>query len=159
MISNNYFDLFHITPCVFVNRKELDNKFQKLQKFFHPDTQNNILDNNASDELSTKITTAYDTLKSPLGCVNHLLALKKCKPLEGSPSTIENPTLLEEIMDLEERLLEEDDIHHLQQEVEKNINTLAKRIEESFIKNDIKKLEQEALYFFYYFKFLQKLKN
>ena len=160
MNFNNFFDLFHITPCVFVDIKKLDYTYQNLQQLFHPDQQKNEIDNQAAIVLSSKIAKAYDTLKNPLLCVDHLLYLKNCCTLHQHENSIFDSDILEENMDFQEKFLSpEYDAPTLMEHIEQKIKITVKKLEEAYQKDDIDTLEKQALYFFYRYQFWLKLKK
>jgi Fe-S protein assembly co-chaperone HscB len=160
MNFNNFFDLLHITPCIFVDIKKLDYAYQNLQQLFHPDQQNNALDSQAAIVLSSKIAKAYATLKNPLLCVDHLLYLKNCPTLNQQGNSITDSDILEENMAFQEQLLSSPyDVSILMQDIELKIKVTVEKLERAYEINDIDTLQKQALYFFYRFQFLQKLKN
>jgi molecular chaperone HscB len=160
MNFNNFFDLFNLKPAVLVNTEKLDFAYQHLQKLCHPDLHHHDLDNNAAVVLSAKIAKAYDTLKKPLLCVDHLLYLKNCPPLNQSEKSIFDADILEENMEFQEKLehLKEGDLY-LVEAIEQKIEKTSKLLEKAFEENDTEQLQKQALYFFYRFQFLQKLKE
>lgn len=160
MNFNNFFDLFDLKPAVLVNTEELDLAYQNLQKLCHPDQHHHDLDNNAAVVFSAKISKAYDTLKKPLLCVDHLLYLKNCPSLNQSEKSIFDPEILEENIEFQEKLqnLKEDDLY-LVEAIEQKIKKTSKMLEKAFEENDTEQLQKQALYFFYRFQFLQKLKE
>lgn len=160
MNFNNFFDLFHIEPCIFVDIKKLDYAYQNLQQHFHPDQHTNEFDNQAAFVLSSKIAQGYDTLKNPLLCVDHLLHIKNCPRLNQYENSISDFDILEENIILQEKLSSMNDNNQdLLIEIEQKIKVTVGKLEKAFHENDVQMLQKQALYFFYRFQFFQKLKE
>lgn len=160
MNFENFFHLFNIKPAVFIDHQQLDKQYQHYQKLIHPDQQNDDLNELAALNLATKITKAYDTLKNPLSCVDHMLMVCNIPSLKESSQNIHDIDLLEEMMSLEE--LYENNPSTILQQMQKIKNLLNENvtfIEKAFKEKNNSVLQKNALFFFYRFKFLQKIKS
>lgn len=103
---DNPFEKMGIAPSFHLDLKALDQTYLRLQHQIHPDQlRGNALAQQAATQLSAAITKAYHLLKNPLTRAEFFFRQAGQWPLK--PVEQSTPELLEEMMDLQERL--EDD--------------------------------------------------
>ncbi len=129
----NYFELLGLEKRFAIDYGELDKKYFKLQREFHPDKLINKLESerNNSIKQSTIANEAYQTLKSNIKRAKHLLELEGVEVLKEA-----SPALLMEMMELKEKISDIGDIGELidfetklLESYEKNIAMLSQEFE------------------------------
>ena len=104
----NYFELFDLPVSMKVDRSSLAKKYFELQKQFHPDfyTQSEDAEQTAALEKSSLINKALKTFQQPDQTIQYVLRLKGL--LSENEKYELPPAFLMEIMELNEKLVEED---------------------------------------------------
>lgn len=102
----NYFELLQIPVSFRPDPKELNRKFLKLSRQFHPDYFANAPDAEQQEALekSALLNQAFQTLKDPLRTIQYLLKWKGL--MEEEEKYQLSPAFLMEVMDLNEQLME-----------------------------------------------------
>lgn len=103
--TDNYFDLFALTPTYTIDRKVLDKAYHQLQLVSHPDkfiNQSSEFQRRAVQQTAQNIE-AYQTLKSPVRRACHLLSVLGI-PFELSNYTVSDIDLLMQQMEYREQL-------------------------------------------------------
>ncbi|CAN5687771.1 co-chaperone HscB [soil metagenome] len=104
----NYFELFELPVSLQVDKLGLSKKYFELQKKFHPDfyTQDEAEAQKDALEKSSMINKALKTLQKPQETIKYVLQLKGM--IEDEEKYQLPPDFLMEMMELNEKLLEED---------------------------------------------------
>lgn len=104
----NYFELFELPVSLQVDKMGLSKKYFELQKKFHPDfyTQDEVEAQKDALEKSSMINKALKTLQKPQETIKYALQLKGL--IEDDEKYQLPPDFLMEMMELNEKLLEED---------------------------------------------------
>jgi len=104
----NYFELFDLPVSMKVDRSSLAKKYFELQKQFHPDfyTQADDAEQAAALEKSSLINKALKTLQQADQTIQYVLQLKGL--LSENEKYELPPAFLMEMMELNEKLVEED---------------------------------------------------
>lgn len=115
----NYFDLFELPVSLQVDQAVLNKKYFELQKQFHPDffTQADEQDQKEALEKSSDVNKALKIFKRTDDTIKYVLQLKGM--LEENEKYTLPPAFLMEMMELNEKLLEED-----AEEFKKEVNDL-----------------------------------
>lgn len=100
----DYFQRFDIPRHLSIDLQDLEQRYHKLSRKFHPDLfqQNSDQEKAISLEISSLLNKAYGTLRDPITRVEYLIRLE-----EGAVKDIPAkapPDLLEEILELHETL-------------------------------------------------------
>ena len=149
---HNPFEIFNLEPCVFVDKQELDLRFQKMQALVHPDLHRNALSEDAAKLLSLKVVDSYEVLKDPQSCVRALLTLKDFE----ITLTTTNMDILEENLSYQERFVHENPVD-LALELSIKLKDIAKNIEKSF--SCYLNFTEDALRFFYLYKLFDRVQQ
>ncbi|XP_043279686.1 iron-sulfur cluster co-chaperone protein HscB [Venturia canescens] len=102
----NYFQIIGIQESYDLDSKDLHKKYRDLQNILHPDRFNNKTEKekHISENISSLINKAYNTLSHPLSRGLYILRLKNMTIPEGTTNL--NPEFLMEIMELNEKVEE-----------------------------------------------------
>lgn len=124
----NYFELFELPVSLQVEKMGLSKKYFELQKKFHPDfyTQDEADAQKDALEQSSMINKALKTLQKPQETIKYVLQLKGL--IEDEEKYQLQPDFLMEMMELNEKLLEED-AEEFRMEVDVLENTLYKEVQ------------------------------
>ncbi|OXA58547.1 Iron-sulfur cluster co-chaperone protein HscB, mitochondrial [Folsomia candida] len=141
----SFYELLGVKEQSFaVDVDELAATVRRLQKKLHPDlfAGKGKEEEEASQELSSLINKAFSTLASPIDRGRYLLQLRGVKdPLGDIEKEITSePTFLEEVMTLNERLEElesEKDWRHFREENDKVLTQLQSDLNVAFTENKI----------------------
>jgi DnaJ-domain-containing protein 1 len=157
---DNFFSFFNLKPSVFVDLNLLEDAYHKIQKLVHPDNQKDPLHLNAAMALSQKAAIAYDTLKKPLLCVDHLLQLQNLKPIKESNLSTTDPLLLNDILMYQEQLMDDSlDKESFVKDIDVTLRSVGSMIDDAFNKNDVALLEKTAHRFFYLSRIKERVEN
>lgn len=109
--TGNAFKLFQVEEKLKIDERKLKREMHKLQRAFHPDKliSSGREPTNFTDNVSTIVNQAYQTLRDPYLRAKYLLEVK----LNKSPDSIEmsldavklDPDFLDRMMDLQERVV------------------------------------------------------
>lgn len=104
-LTKNYFELFSMQPSFDINLNDLDERFRKLQKEFHPDRFASVSDQERriAMQLTAQINEAYQTLSHPLARGSYLLKLNGIN-IDNETDTKMDAAFLMEQMELREQL-------------------------------------------------------
>lgn len=104
----NYFELFDMPVSLQVDKTALSKKYFELQKQFHPDffTQADEDDQKEALEKSSQVNKALKVLQQQEETIKYVLQLKGL--LENNEKYALPPGFLMEMMELNEKLVEED---------------------------------------------------
>ena len=104
----NYFELFGLPVSLQVDKAALNKKYIALQKQFHPDffTQSDDAEKTAALEKSSLVNKALKILKEPDETIQYVLQLKDL--LAPNEKYELPPSFLMEMMELNEKMMEED---------------------------------------------------
>ena len=159
MNTNNPFELFGLTPQLYVDHTELDHAFQKVQSLCHPDKTSCPLEKQAALSLSAKISTLYTDLKTPIGCLNAILKLHNRENIESVSKVVQDMEAMQQVFSMQEELMElkldsnSEGIATLQKKLNKLISDTESAIMLAHKNNDNTALEKLAVRFSYLFKF------
>ncbi len=163
MNTDNAFELFSLTPCIYVNQIELDAAFQRLQLLYHPDNYTCPIDKQAALTLSAKISQQYAALKTPLGCVNAVLKRHNLDSIENISKTNNDMEIMQDIFAMQEALIDfkaKDDVTGIKQ-LNDTLQERISAIEPAFIlahkNNNTSELKKQAIRFSYLIKFQQNI--
>ncbi|XP_017781534.1 PREDICTED: iron-sulfur cluster co-chaperone protein HscB, mitochondrial [Nicrophorus vespilloides] len=104
--EGNFFKVFNYQNSYNVDMKDLTNKYRKMQSVLHPDkfTNKSKEEQQISEEYSSLVNKAYNTLQIPLSRALHLLSLHGEVITENDKATDQN--FLMEMMELNEEIEE-----------------------------------------------------
>ncbi|XP_019874738.2 iron-sulfur cluster co-chaperone protein HscB [Aethina tumida] len=139
-VKDNYFKVFEIEERYDVDLKNLRNKYRNMQSVLHPDKFSTKTDEekHISEEYSSLINKAYNSLLTPIARAVHLLNIKGGKIDEEQK--IEDPAFLMEIMEINEQIDEAetpDDIRKLNEQNQKVMSELGDKIAQCFNSNNL----------------------
>lgn len=153
LYAMNYFELFDLPVALKVDRSALSKKYFKLQKQHHPDffTQADEDEQKEAIEKSSLINKALKTLQHPDQTIQYVLQLKGL--LKENEQYKLPPAFLMEMMELNEKLVEEDPATFRQEvaELENELYSAVKDIIENY-HNDLITTEKLLKIKEYYFK-------
>ena len=146
LLNMNCFEAFDLTPTFDIDKPSLQNKYQKLQKQFHPD---NFVGESNSQQLlavsvSAHINQAYTTLNSPLLLTLELLKLNNLE-LNLSENTSLAPEFLTMQLEIHEQIEDAaqnkniDALDRLEVDLVKKQQELIKKIEPEFNRKEFAK--------------------
>ena len=97
--TQNYFELFGITPNFVLNIAQLHAEQQRLQSVFHPDRHATASDREKrqSVQMAAWINQAFETLRDPVKRSRYLLELNGAEILDESTTTADTGFLMEQI--------------------------------------------------------------
>lgn len=102
----NYFEVFDLTPAVFLDEKELYKRFIALSKKNHPDlfAQHDLLEQGTSMEKSVEINTAYQILKDFDQRLKHILMINHI--IEDQEKPLSDQQFMMQMMDFNDEIME-----------------------------------------------------
>ncbi len=126
-----------------VDAKRLDRRYFELQRYLHPDrfATKNPRELSFSQQQATSINEAYEVLKDPLRRADYLVHLKGAGVLPEGCDTVNDPMILMEAMELNERLAETKSSNELDEivaETGHNIGSCIDELSRAFKTDDIK---------------------
>ncbi|CAM5101599.1 unnamed protein product [Natator depressus] len=150
-------DLFRLMDCdrsFNINVQQLQQRFRSLQRSLHPDyfSQRPQKERDFSEQHSSLVNRAYQTLLSPLRRGLYLLELNGVELAKGTDSDID-VEFLKEIMEINETLAEpnnEAKIEEIESFIEVKREELTKDVSKAFERDDLqeaKKLLAKMKYF------------
>jgi len=102
-MTENYFELFQLSPQYDIDLTRLKSRYYELQHQFHPDKQDSSADKLQALQFSALINDAYQTLQCNIRRASYLLDLLGID-IEAESNTQLSPTFLMKQMDLRETL-------------------------------------------------------
>lgn len=150
---DNPFAQFGFEPCLYVDKKVLDDKYQSIQKKLHPDVQTDPFQVQAAQVLSSKIAKAYDQLLDPLFCLQFLLHNAGLSLTDS----VQDLDLLQEILLYQEQLEEQTDLEILYTNLNEKLKNTTHDIMARYESH--KNFTREAIYFSYLFKLIQRIND
>ncbi|RZF41568.1 hypothetical protein LSTR_LSTR000282 [Laodelphax striatellus] len=137
--NSNYFDLLDVNSSFDVRNDELSRNYRKLQSVLHPDKFGNKSEEEKiiSEEYSSLINKAYNTLQNPLNRSLYMLKLKGLSIEEGNTDL--DKEFLMEMMERNEALEEAtmpEKIVELDADNKKCIGSLVAELSAAFEKKD-----------------------
>jgi len=151
-MDRNYFELFALPTGFEIDIPSLSERYQDLQRSFHPDRFTNATDRERrlSMQQASIINEAYQVLKDPLKRAQYLLALKGID-VSGESNTMMDTSFLMQQMELREAL---DDImdaaeplealENFTADIETQIKELIQMLQGHFSSNTDESLSQAA---------------
>ncbi|KAF2009802.1 Co-chaperone Hsc20 [Aaosphaeria arxii CBS 175.79] len=130
-----------------IDLSALKREFLQLQARAHPDLHPPA-DKSKAQALSARINEAYKTLSSPLSRAQYLLTLRGIEVAEDETAKVEDPELLMEVLETNERIEEaesEDDLVVLKNENEAKVRRSLQILEEAFREDDVDAAKREAV--------------
>ncbi|HYM33721.1 MAG TPA: Fe-S protein assembly co-chaperone HscB [Candidatus Cybelea sp.] len=108
----DHFARLNLVQSFDVSPADLERQYFGLQRYFHPDrfASKTAKERALSLQHATSLNEAYETLKNPLRRAEYLLTLKGKKPHGADGTTIDDPALLMEAMELREALADAADV-------------------------------------------------
>ena len=103
---------------------------------------------NKAQALSARINEAYKTLQSPLLRAQYLLSLRGIDVAEDETAKIEDPELLMEVLETQERIEEaeaEKDLEEMKRLNDERIQDSVMKLEEAFRRDDTEVAKSEAV--------------
>ena len=140
----NYFELFGLTVSLNIDRSSLAKKYFELQKEHHPDFYTNADEADQRDALETSsmINRGLKVLQQPDETIKYVLQLKGLLAEEEKYQL--PPDFLMEMMDMNEKLVEEDPAD-FRKEVAELENSLYEEIKDIFENYDDSTVSTESL--------------
>lgn len=164
MFKENYFEKFSLPIQFEVDLEELEEKYLKFQREFHPDAISYKSDKEqlVAIQNSSFINQAYNILKNPIKRAIYLLSLKGIK-IDDDHNSIkpDNQTLIL-IMKIREEIEEAkniDEIKNIKKLIKKDIASCLEKVKDLLNKEDYKKGGKEAIKLQYLNKILIDLKK
>lgn len=122
----DYFSAYQIPRRFSIDLVDLDARYRLLQRNFHPDkfVNQSTQQQDVAEHASAELNQGYTTLNNSLARSQHLLALHEHEQGVALAETTSDSSLLMLQMERNEQLDEaetEDDLQHLQDEVNKDI--------------------------------------
>ncbi|CEM07873.1 unnamed protein product [Vitrella brassicaformis CCMP3155] len=139
-----------------VDTARLSKTYKTLQQSLHPDkyahkTKENVPDVQASaDRASARVTEAYRTLLDPLKRAQYLLRKKFNISVLEEEQRVNDPELLEEVMEIQERLEEDpnttqEDIEALKKDFDARVCKLVNTLSDHFRRADRQSLDESSI--------------
>lgn len=154
----NYFNLLGIPERFDINLEELEKSFKDMQKVLHPDkfSTKSIEEKTISNECSSLVNQAYQTLKNPVDRISYILTLRGIHVLvEGdtSKNNIADSELMLEIFSLREKIDEAGnspkDMAIISHDIQNSIKTVRDELQNCLDRNDLEGLTKAAIRFKY----------
>lgn len=123
----NYFQLFNLPATLDIDKQQLSQSYQTLQKLTHPDKFASGTDQQKRIALqkNAQLNDAYSVLKHPLSRAQHLLALRGIE-INGEQQTMQDNAFLMQQMEwreaLEDARQDEDALEQFSDELVSDIN-------------------------------------
>ncbi len=138
----NYFELFNMPVSLLVDKSSLAKKYFELQKKFHPDfyTQATEEDQKEALEHSSLVNKALKVLQQPDQTIKYVLQLKGL--IEEEEKYTLPPAFLMEMMELNEKLLEEDpedfkkEVNELEQALYEEVKPIVENYDDDTVKTE-----------------------
>ena len=108
----NAFEILGLTPAFEIDLQKLDEAYFARQAVAHPDRfiHHSLAERNAATHHSSLLNQAYENLKNPVSRVKTLFRIYGIEAAGGNENeegqTLQDPEILSEIMDLQERVEE-----------------------------------------------------
>ncbi|KAM9330828.1 iron-sulfur cluster co-chaperone protein HscB [Gastrophryne carolinensis] len=159
----DYFQLLHCERSFDINIQELQRKYRNLQRSLHPDyfSQKPQHERDLSDQQSSLVNKAYNTLLSPLKRGIYLLSLHGITFKEGTEGGMDAPFLME-VLEINERLNEADtsaEIEDIGSFVQAKCHSLTENVREAFQKDDLEGAKMFLSRLKYYTNILDQVKK
>lgn len=99
-ISSDFFEIFSLSLGWEVDIDQLDIRFRKLQREFHPDryASKSEVEKRLAVQTAATINQAYETLKTPLARAQYLLELQGCDVSQESHITSDGQFLMDQML-------------------------------------------------------------
>ncbi|KAM5194838.1 iron-sulfur cluster co-chaperone protein HscB [Mantella aurantiaca] len=161
--SKDYFQILHCDRTFDVNIQELQKKYRNLQRSLHPDyfSQKSQYERDISDQQSSLVNKAYNTLLSPLSRGLYLLGLHGITFKEGTEEGVDSPFLYD-ILEVNEQLNEANtdaEIEEIGNIVQEKCQILTENIQEAFQKDDLEGAKMFLVKMKYYTNILEQVKK
>jgi molecular chaperone HscB len=156
----NYFELFGLPISLKVDTSSLAKKYFELQREFHPDfyTQSDETEQQDALEKSAEINKGLKILKNPDSTIQYVLQLKNL--LTENEKYALPPEFLMDMMDLNEKLLEQDpdsfskDVVQLEESLQNEVKEIIEQYDNKSISEEsLQKLKE----FYFKKKYLQRI--
>ncbi|MDM5147940.1 Fe-S protein assembly co-chaperone HscB [Candidatus Persebacteraceae bacterium Df01] len=127
--SCDYFSLFALSQSITVDNKQLQERYQSLQRSVHPDrfAAAPTADKRAAMQMASRVNEAYQTLRTPLRCAAYLLSLRGISALAEN-NTVMPPDFLMQQLEWREALEEAENdtaaLATLRKEIETTVTTV-----------------------------------
>ncbi len=134
-LTKNYFELFSLNTTFDLDLDDLESRFRKLQKEFHPDRFVSVSEQERriAMQLTAQINEAYQTLIKPLSRGSYMLKLNDINVNDEKDTKMDASFLMEQ-MELREQLDEMKNKNGQQEKIEDLASTIksgqTKRINE-----------------------------
>lgn len=124
-LTKNYFELFSLDTTFDLDLDDLESRFRKLQKEFHPDRFVTVSEQERriAMQLTAQINEAYQTLIKPLGRGSYMLKLKDINVNDETDTKMDASFLMEQ-MDFREQLDELKNRKHQEKEIQDLTETI-----------------------------------
>jgi len=98
--SNNFFEIFSLPVGWEVDIDQLNLRFRRLQREFHPDryASKSDIEKRLAVQTAATINQAYETLKTPLARAQYLLELQGCDSSQESHITSDGQFLMDQML-------------------------------------------------------------
>eukprot|EP01025_Chloroclados_australasicus_P016464 TRINITY_DN18278_c0_g2_i1.p2 TRINITY_DN18278_c0_g2~~TRINITY_DN18278_c0_g2_i1.p2 ORF type:complete len:245 (+),score=22.37 TRINITY_DN18278_c0_g2_i1:25-759(+) len=128
-LRSSYFEVMGMNVATFdVDQDQLEKRYKALQFLLHPDKFEVKSDTEKEYSLqqASLVNNAYTTLKNPLLRAKYLCKLKGWRTPDEEEGTIEDPQLLQSIMEAREAIEDTEDPQELQQLRNQNLQRQSK---------------------------------
>lgn len=161
--TKDYFQILHCERTFDVNIQELQKKYRNLQRSLHPDyfSQKSQHELDISDQQSSLVNKAYNTLLSPLSRGIYLLGLRGITFTEGTEGGMDSPFLFE-ILEVNEQLNEANsdaEIKEIGNIVQEKCQELTENVKDAFLKDDLESAKKFLTKMKYYVNILEQVKK
>ena len=131
--NKNPFDVLGIEPTFQLDAVSLDQSYFSRQTLSHPDrfVYHTQPERQAAAVQSSELNWAYETLKNPTSRAKALLKVRGIEVEGEEGKTVQNPEILEEMLELQEAIMEAFSPHDLEQ-VDSQIQDRLKEVTNSF---------------------------
>ncbi|XP_018429371.1 PREDICTED: iron-sulfur cluster co-chaperone protein HscB, mitochondrial [Nanorana parkeri] len=161
--TKDFFQILHCDRSFDVNIQELQKKYRNLQRLLHPDyfSQKSQDELDISDQQSSLVNKAYNTLLSPLSRGIYLLGLHGITFAEGTEGGVDTPFLFE-VLEVNEQLNEANtdaEIEEIGNLVQEKCQTLTENVKDAFQKDDLEGAKKFLTKMKYYMNILEQVKK
>lgn len=161
--DQNPFKILGLEPRFDLDEKKLEQAYFALQAVTHPDrfVYHSQPEKDAAALQSSRLNNAYETLRKAPSRAKALLELQGINLKDESAKSIQDPQVLEEIMELQEAILHTNSPHDedlLETQIQDSLKEVTTRFATSLKENQLDALEAIYLRLIYLSKILEDLR-
>jgi len=163
--NRNYFEVFKLGNSYDLDVKQLSNEFKALQRVYHPDkfANKSLAERNKSEELSSLVNKAYQTLTDPHKRGIYLLRLYGKQIAEDESEIQLDGQFLEEMMEINEQLsrtnLPIDELKKLYEANNLKLEQTIDRVSKAFATKNLDEAKQALVHLKFYKNLAARIKE